>query len=689
MESMSDGIMIDSRQPQITKITTPGRYLADPTGFSFDWELTATPSGIAGIQYAIGENPNGTGLTWQEASLLGSQKVSGLNLTDGGTYYIYLKTQSTAAHETNDSWSASFCSDPLTIDTTSPQVITITTPADGQNSRHFLLQWEARDTGSGITEYRYTVGSTRGGTDVTGGWVYINSNKNNISFYRDDLPLNHNSRYFIAVMAKNGAGLWSPVYQSKAVTVDLTPPVITQLEYGAAYLRSLSEISGIRWAANDPESGIQAYRIQLVQTKNAQGLNVSATLTNQSAGVVNLAGLNLQEAKTYYIAMQFQNGVGDWSGITYSNGFIVDTVLPVITIPNPLPELVTNSGQLELPYEISEPGTVAIQLTAPNGKIESGAMAVQDQTVYSFNQTLEGKYVLMITPTDLAGNIGKATTQIIRLNAKPLANIGPDLVITKGATVHFNPEVSDTDGRVVQYQWDLGNGETSNEAKPSCTYKTLGDYMVTFIVTDNDGKQSEIARQHIKVTNTNSGELTMDENWYGAMEISGDIIVPHGKVLTMTAGTQVTFTGNYQIKVFGKLIINGTAVEPVIIGDTATAWNGIRLESCDSGSQINYAIIKGASAGLVVHQSQATISGCTFKSNKIGLHVIACNPAVLNSSFNANLLYGVKEDDNAAPTVTSCVFSGNAVADYYEDQRAIISMDTLNGMNGNSGNSAQ
>jgi hypothetical protein len=689
MESMSDGIMVDTQQPQITKIITPGRYLADPTGFNFDWELTATPSGVAGIRYAIGDNPNGSGLTWQETSVFGSKKVSGLNLTDGGTYYIYLKTQSIAARETNDSWSAPFCSDSVTIDTTPPEVIAIITPADGQNSRHFLLQWEARDTGSGITEYRYAVGSTQGGTDVNGGWVHIKSNQNNLSFYRDDLPLDHSSQYFIAVMAKNGAGLWSTIYQSKPITVDLTPPVITQLEYGAAYLRSRSTIGGITWAASDPETGIQAYRIKTVQTKDVQTLDVSATLTGQNAGVINLTGLNLEEAKTYYIAMQFQNGVGDWSGAIYSNGFIVDTVLPVITIPGALPELATNSGQLEIAYEMSEPGTVAFQLTAPNGRIENGNVTVQAQTNYSFNQTLEGKYTLILTPTDLAGNMGTATTQIIRLNAKPRANIGPDLVITKGTTVRFNPEVSDSDGQVVQYQWDFGNGETSNEARPSCSYKVLGDYIVTLIVTDNEGKPSDVSLQHIKVTNTSSGELTMDENWYGPMEASGDIIVPQGKVLTMMAGTQLTFNGNYQIKVFGKLIIEGTAANPVMIGDATTIWNGIRLESCDPGSRINYAIIEGASAGLVVYRSQAAISGCVFKKNNIGLHVLACNPLVQNSAFQENLVYGIKEDDGASPAVTGCVFSGNIAADYYEDKLAIISMDTLNELGSNSDNRVQ
>lgn len=690
MESMSDGIMIDSKSPKITKITTPGRYLSEPTQLSFNWDLTTTPSGLAALKYAIGDNPNGSGLTWQDADLSGTMSLSGLSFSDGGTYYLYMKAQSVAQYELSpDLWSDTFYSDPITIDTTAPEIIKVTTPMDGQNSRHFLLQWEAQDAVSRISEYRYAIGSTRGGTDVTGSWVRLITNITSINFYRDDLPLTQGSQYYISVMAKNGAGLWSAVHKSNAVVVDLTPPVITQLNYGSAYLRSRNAITGITWAANDPETGIQAYRIKAVLTKDVQSLDGAATLTNQTAGVINLTGLNLEEGKTYYIAMQFENGVGDWSEVKYSNGFVVDTVAPVVKITNAAAEFVTNSGQLEIAYEVTEPGTVAIQLNAPNGKVETATVTVQDKTNYSFSQSLEGKYILSLTPTDLAGNTGTAVTQVIRLNAKPIANIGPDLVITKGTTVRFNPEVSDSDGQVVKYQWDFGNGENSTEAKPSCTYKALGDYTVTLVVTDNDGKSSEVARRQIKVTNTNSGELTMDENWYGVMEISDDIIVPQGKVLTIMAGTQVIFTGNYQIRVLGKLVIDGTANEPVIVGDTTTAWNGIRLEKCDPGSQVNYAVIEGASAGLVINQSQASVLGSIFKSNNIGLHVLSSDPAVQNSSFLENSIYGVKEDNSATPTVTNCLFSGNKVADYYEDQRAIINIDVLNRMNGNSGNSKE
>ncbi|HBE79016.1 MAG TPA: hypothetical protein DDW65_14765, partial [Firmicutes bacterium] len=651
MESMSDGIMIDTKSPKITKITTPGRYLSDPTQLSFNWDLTDMLSGLAALKYAIGNNPSGSSLTWKNADLSGSMSLSGLNLSDGKTYYIYMKAQSVAQNELSpDLWSDTSCSEPITIDTTAPEVINITTPLDGQNSRHFLLQWEAQDAVSGISEYRYAIGSTRGGTDVTGSWICLVTNKTSISFYRDDFPLTQSKQYYISVTAKNGAGLWSEVYKSNAIVVDLTPPVITQVDYPSVYLRSRNAITGIVWSVNDPETGIQGYRIQAVLIKDGRSLDGAVTLTSQTAGIVNLTGLNLEEGKTYYIAMQFENGVGDWSGVKYSNGFVVDTVAPVAKITNPATEFVTNPGQLEIPYEVTEPGIIVIQLTAPNGKIETESVTVQDKGVYFFNQTLEGNYVLSLTPTDLAGNPGTTVTQIVRLNAKPVAVIGPDLVVTKGTVVHFKPEVSDSDGRVVQYQWDLGNGESSTEAAPSCAYKELGIYTVALVVTDNDGKFSEVARRQIKVTNTNSGELTMDENWYGVMEVSGDIVVPQGKVLTMMAGTQLTFTGNYQIKVFGKLVVDGTAKDPVTIGDTTTAWNSIRLENCDSGSQINYAIIMGASVGLVVHQSQASLLGCIFKNNKIGLHVLACNPVVQKNTFQENLIYGIKEDDGAAPT---------------------------------------
>ncbi|MFO7547773.1 MAG: PKD domain-containing protein, partial [Acidimicrobiia bacterium] len=45
----------------------------------------------------------------------------------------------------------------------------------------------------------------------------------------------------------------------------------------------------------------------------------------------------------------------------------------------------------------------------------------------------------------------------------------------------------DTDGTIVAYGWDFGDGWTSTAANPIHTYQTAGTYTATLTVTDDDG----------------------------------------------------------------------------------------------------------------------------------------------------------------------------------------------------------
>ena len=45
----------------------------------------------------------------------------------------------------------------------------------------------------------------------------------------------------------------------------------------------------------------------------------------------------------------------------------------------------------------------------------------------------------------------------------------------------------DSDGSIVRYQWDFGDGSTSNEQNPLHTYYSQGTYNTTFSVTDDRG----------------------------------------------------------------------------------------------------------------------------------------------------------------------------------------------------------
>lgn len=77
-------------------------------------------------------------------------------------------------------------------------------------------------------------------------------------------------------------------------------------------------------------------------------------------------------------------------------------------------------------------------------------------------------------------------------NEEPVANFSAS---TSGMTVTFTDMSSDSDGSIVSYNWDFGDGTTSTAANPSKTYAGKGLYNVVLTVTDDDGATASKLRR--------------------------------------------------------------------------------------------------------------------------------------------------------------------------------------------------
>jgi PKD repeat protein len=76
-------------------------------------------------------------------------------------------------------------------------------------------------------------------------------------------------------------------------------------------------------------------------------------------------------------------------------------------------------------------------------------------------------------------------------NKPPVANAGADQTVTAGAPVTMDGSASrDTDGSIVTYEWDFGDDKKSTGKTVTHTYSDIGTYIVTLIVTDNQGIKS-------------------------------------------------------------------------------------------------------------------------------------------------------------------------------------------------------
>jgi PKD repeat protein len=122
-----------------------------------------------------------------------------------------------------------------------------------------------------------------------------------------------------------------------------------------------------------------------------------------------------------------------------------------------------------------------------DGSVEAGPSASHVSHVYLQN----GSYNVTLTVTDSDGSTSKHWDTVQVQDSVPTASFefSPSTPL-EGQTVYFVDESSAHD-RVVTWQWDFGDGNTSNLQTPSHEYGNNGTYDVTLIVSDGDGSTSQ------------------------------------------------------------------------------------------------------------------------------------------------------------------------------------------------------
>ena len=109
------------------------------------------------------------------------------------------------------------------------------------------------------------------------------------------------------------------------------------------------------------------------------------------------------------------------------------------------------------------------------------------------NLTANTSYEIGTHTVDINGNINNtwvnqtAKTMAVPNNL-PVADPNGPYTGTEGIPITFDGSGSfDSDGIIVSYEWDFGDGNDTTEINPAHTYTQNGTYTVTLTVTDNDG----------------------------------------------------------------------------------------------------------------------------------------------------------------------------------------------------------
>jgi hypothetical protein len=594
------------------------------------------------------------------------------------------------------------------------------------------------DNLSGISEYQYSLGTGEEPGALTGGWKSLFTSSSSVfvpvSFSElagGEESVQDRAELYVRARVKDKGNLWSDVVWSGSVSVDRTAPARPVVNTGREYYNSGALLDSINITANDEESGIVQYAIAVVENNSAQWLESNPVEWEmvQLAGMAQLlklediskGGLALEHTDRVYVVVRAQNSTGSWSEPGYSGELKIDLepaqfgFLGTMTGHTGAGELVFNHGPFSVNYsvadDVSERVEVLFTLTGPDHALdfpdrEQGAFAPKELTdgeyefTWGFDEALYGIYELSCLVTDQAGNSFETTKQVLRVNEPPTFAFDGEFTTTPGKPVILRSLVTDPDngGRCYTYKWCFTDyphglaGFDGSAASPTAilyhrsSTDQVSEYAVTLEVIDADERSSGVHPGRVIVENTKSGILYADEYWSGTREMTGDITVPAGISLVIEGNTVVSVAGDIEnsqrhgLHVAGSLEA-GAGAEFTIMSGYAQYWDGIYVTG---SADLTGCTIRGAYRAVVAGAGASVVlAGTVFDANFIGVHVFNPGQPITGCSFTNHEVWGIKEE--AVPVTRDCVFSANYI-DYYEAGRTRLTMEELNGKDGNRGN---
>ncbi len=112
-----------------------------------------------------------------------------------------------------------------------------------------------------------------------------------------------------------------------------------------------------------------------------------------------------------------------------------------------------------------------------------------------------GRYQVRLTVQDDSRTKSDTQTDVLEVvvNAPPVAEAGDDQRVTESVVAFDGRASSDSDGDVVAYRWDFGDGETGRGPSPTHVYAAPGTYRVRLEVEDDSPTPRNTAEDFLEV----------------------------------------------------------------------------------------------------------------------------------------------------------------------------------------------
>ena len=176
---------------------------------------------------------------------------------------------------------------------------------------------------------------------------------------------------------------------------------------------------------------------------------------------------------------------------------------------------------------------------------------------YSFKYEKPGTYnVILTVEDDGLGNCTKDHDTIkVIINAQPIANAGKDIACSLNENINISGASSyDSDGEIISYTWNFGDGTNGNGPVISHSYSQPGIYKVYLNVVDNSGTKNGRATDNL-IVNVNSKPIA---------KAGEDIEISVDEMFTLDAGKSYDKDGQiieYLWKCENEFEIKGKRIE--------------------------------------------------------------------------------------------------------------------------------
>jgi len=249
----------------------------------------------------------------------------------------------------------------------------------------------------------------------------------------------------------------------------------------------------------------------------------------------------------------------------------------------------------------------SVILKNPNGEVQDQfvyASAATDKSFSRKNNDGVSDWVTNYVPSPGALNIPP-------VNLLPIANAGSSIINAQiGENINFNGSASsDSDGTIVNYQWNFGDGATGFGAQTVHSYSSAGAYTVTLIVKDDDGAANSAS---ITVSVVENLTPIPYQNQY-----SNDI-----KVIEILPNPEIGDNEYIKIKNFGSADIDlknwsiddeEGGSKPYLIDYDLIAKPGVVLTFYDADTKIS--LNNNGDSARVIDPDKKVISNVTYLDN--------------------------------------------------------------------------